>query len=77
MSFFRSSPLRRLIPEAFGADWRKWKNTEMPEWTADDFARAKPASEVLPRGLFESAVSHREDSVDRRKRRSRRRSPSA
>ena len=31
----------------------------MPEWTADDFARAKPASEVLPRGLFESAVRRR------------------
>ncbi|MFZ0709185.1 MAG: BrnA antitoxin family protein [Terrimicrobiaceae bacterium] len=58
-NIYRSSPLRRLIPEAFGADWRRWKNTEMPEWTADDFARAKPASEVLPRGLFESAVSRR------------------
>jgi uncharacterized protein (DUF4415 family) len=27
---------------------------ENPEWTEEDFARAKPASEVLPKTLFEA-----------------------
>lgn len=29
---------------------------ENPEWTAEDFAKAKPASEVLP-GLFTAALA--------------------
>jgi uncharacterized protein (DUF4415 family) len=27
-----------------------------PEWTSEDFARAKPAKDVLPRGVYEAAV---------------------
>ena len=29
------------------------------EWTTEEFAEAKPASEVLPRGLYEAAVKRR------------------
>jgi uncharacterized protein (DUF4415 family) len=29
---------------------------DMPEWTSEDFAKARAASEVLPRGLYEAAV---------------------
>jgi uncharacterized protein (DUF4415 family) len=29
------------------------------EWTTEEFAKARPASEVLPRGLFETAVKRR------------------
>ena len=29
------------------------------EWTTEEFAEARPASEVLPRGLYEAAVKRR------------------
>ena len=29
---------------------------ENPEWTEEDFARARPAAEVLPRELYEKLV---------------------
>ena len=29
------------------------------EWTTEEFAKARPASEVLPRGLYEAAVKRR------------------
>lgn len=28
-----------------------------PEWTADDFARARPAREILPAKVFDTLVS--------------------
>lgn len=31
-----------------GASQREWDDMDIPEWTAADFARARPASEVVP-----------------------------
>lgn len=31
-----------------GASQREWDGMDIPEWTAADFARARPASEVVP-----------------------------
>ena len=54
---------RKLILPAKAEDERINRgiatDPDMPEWTAEDFARAKPASEVLPRGLYEAAVKRR------------------
>ena len=31
-------------------------DTDNPEWTDEDFARARPAKDVLPPGLYQAAV---------------------
>lgn len=31
-----------------GVSQREWDDMDIPEWTAADFARAQPASEVVP-----------------------------
>jgi uncharacterized protein (DUF4415 family) len=33
--------------------------TENPEWTEDDFRRARPALEVLPKAVVEAITAHR------------------
>jgi uncharacterized protein (DUF4415 family) len=32
------------------------QDPDNPEWTSEDFAGAKPAKKVLPRGVYEAAV---------------------
>ena len=32
------------------------QDPDNPEWTSEDFARAKPAKDVLPLGVYEAAV---------------------
>jgi len=34
-------------------------DTENPEWTEDDFRRARPALEVLPKAVVEAITAHR------------------
>jgi uncharacterized protein (DUF4415 family) len=34
-------------------------DSENPEWTAEDFARARPASEVLPPELYAALIAKR------------------
>jgi uncharacterized protein (DUF4415 family) len=36
------------------------QDPDNPEWTEEDFARARPAREVLPRGLYEALVRESE-----------------
>jgi uncharacterized protein (DUF4415 family) len=44
---------------------RKWKpdpylvDDENPEWAAEDFARAKPAREVLPKSFFDELAKRK------------------
>ena len=41
-------------PHYSQADWDEVSDN--PEWTADDFARAKPARDVLPPALYNALV---------------------
>jgi uncharacterized protein (DUF4415 family) len=36
-----------------------WDSVDSPEWTAEDFKRARPAKEVLPPALLKAVVEHR------------------
>lgn len=48
---------RRKKPEHISQ--KNWDEAEIPEWTAADFARAKPAKEVLPRTVYNALVRRR------------------
>ena len=54
---------RKPIPPTEGEDKRIHRgiasDPDMPEWTDEDFARARPAREVLPPALYEAAVKRR------------------
>ena len=36
-----------------------WDSVDNPEWTKEDFKRARPAKEVLPSALYEALVERR------------------
>ena len=45
--------VRKAIPKLNRTD------ADNPEWTADDFARAKPAKDVLTKTIYEAAKRYR------------------
>jgi uncharacterized protein (DUF4415 family) len=38
---------------------KDWDAAEIPEWTDEDFARARPTKEVLPPGVYNALVARR------------------
>ena len=38
---------------------KDWDAVDSPEWTAEDFARAQPAKEVLPQRVYNALVRKR------------------
>ena len=42
-----------------GVSQKDWESVDSPEWTAEDFQRARPAMEVLPPALYTALAAQR------------------
>ena len=53
-----ATPVYKPNPEFTEADWEEVSDN--PEWTAEDFANARPAREVLPAAFFHALDKSRQ-----------------